>query len=82
MGRRTKSSYCYNVDSTLPCNFLFLDFNNGMLLSYFRNNSTHSAIIVNDFDMVTALLGRVIINRLNKKIYKKIDKRVDFENCF
>lgn len=48
---------------TLPCSFLFLDFNNGMVLSYFRNNSKHSAIIVNDFDMVTALLGRVIINK-------------------
>ena len=56
MGRRPKSLNCYNVDSTLPCSFLFLDFNNGMVLSY-------SAIIVNDFDMVTALLGRVIINK-------------------
>ena len=72
MGRRTKSLYCYNVDSTLPCSFLFFDFNNGMLLSYFRNNSKHSAIIVNDFDMVTALLRRVIINKTQfKKILKK-----------
>ena len=62
MGCRTKSLNCYNVAS-LPCSFLFLDFNNGMVLSYFRNNSKHSAIIVNDFDMVTALLGRVIINK-------------------
>ena len=72
MGRRTKSLNCYNVDSTLPCSFLFLDFNNGMVLSYFRNNSKHSAIIVNDFDMVTALLRRVIINKTQfKKIFKK-----------
>ena len=63
MGRRTKSLYCYNVDSTLPCSFLFLDFNNGIVLSYFRSKSKHSAIFVNDFDMVPALLGRVIINK-------------------